>query len=610
MYFVINTLYKESMDKVILKNKIYKLIDFIKIPFVICPVYTLIEIISKVFNALILSFQVLIIANFIDTAVNIFNGQAQKNSIYLPLFLLMLTIIYSYLNEHLMRFVNLKLRMRMTTLCKKDIIEKRAKLQYQHVENDDTWDLISRTCGDPIEKIIEGFDNLLNISSIVIRVVSILVILMFQVLWAGVVIITISVPLFFLAIKAGKEAYEASKEAEKYRRRADYLQKVLLGRDSVEERTLFNYTDGLNNKWYEKYEAARKLEMKVDLKYYIKMKGSSIITLFISLCIIGVLLFPLSNAKITIGMFIGLVNKTLELVHAMSWELTSVMRKLVKNKEFLKDLTAFFDLSETDGALDLPCSMEDFKFENIEFKNVYFKYPNTENYILKDFSLILQKNLHYALVGINGAGKTTITKLLTGMYDNFEGEILINGKSIRDYSQSVLKGICSIVYQDFAKYYIKIKDNIALGDTLKYDEQSIYKAISIMELDNLIDNFPNGINTYLGKIKENGIDLSGGQWQRIAIARTLYSSSLIRILDEPTAALDPVAESNIYEMFSKISTEKSTIFITHRLGAARIADEIIVIDDGKVKEKGNHENLMNKGGIYAQMFESQRSWYQ
>ena len=598
------------MDKIILKNKTYKLIDFIKIPFVICPFYTLAEIINKVLQALISPIQVLIIANFIDTAIDIFNGQAEKISIYLPLSLLMLIVAYSYLNEHLINFVNLKLRMRITTIYKKAIIENRAKLQYQHIENNDTWDLISRTCGDPVERLIEGFVNLLNISNIVIRVVSILFILMTQVLWAGVVIIAISVPLFFLSIKAGKDAYEASKEAEKHKRRASYLNNVLLGRDSVEERTLFNYTDGVSNKWYEKYEAARKIVLKVDLKYYVKMKGSSIITLFISLCIIAVLLIPLSNGRITIGMFIGLVNKTLELVHAMSWELMEVMNKLVKNKEFLRDLTAFFGLSETEGALDLPCVTKDFKFENIEFKNVYFKYPGTENYILKGLSMLLQKNLHYAFVGINGAGKTTITKLLTGMYDNFEGEILINGKSIRNYSQAELKGIFSVVHQDFAKYYITLKDNIALGDILKFDKQSIYEAISLMDLDNLIDSLPDGINTYLGKITENGVDLSGGQWQRIAIARNLYSSSLIRILDEPTAALDPVAESNIYEMFSKVSNGKSTIFITHRLGAARIADEIIVIDGGKVKEKGRHENLLEKGGVYAQMFESQRSWYQ
>lgn len=597
------------MDKIILENKTYKLIDFIRIPFMICPSHTIIKIINKLLLALTSSIKMLITANFIDTAHDIFNGAAQKNSIYLPLSLFMVIIAYSYLNWQLMSYVNLKLEMRMTMLYKKTIVEKRAKLQYQHIENNDTWNLISRTCKDPVEKIIGGFDNLLSISSIVIRVLSILVILITQVWWAGLVIVTISVPLFFLSIKAGKESYEANKDAGRHRRHADYLQSVLLGRESVEERTLFNFTDGINKKWHEKYEIARKIELKVELKNYIKMKGSSLITLFISLFIIGVLLFPLANGEITIGIFIGLVNVTLDLVQTMSWELSDIMSKFVKNKENLKDLSVFFTLSETDGALDLPCITNNFNFDNIEFKNVYFKYPNTQNYILKDFSLRLEKNLHYAFVGINGAGKTTIIKILTGMYDNFDGEILINEKSIRLYSLAELKGIFGVVYQDFSKYYISVKDNITLGNVLKYDEKSVWEAISFMELDNLIEDLPNGINTYLGKIKENGVDLSGGQWQRIAIARALYNPSLVRILDEPTAALDPVAESNVYKMFSKISTGKSTIFITHRLGAARLADEIIVIDDGKVKEKGNHENLLKKSGIYAQMFEAQRSWY-
>ena len=287
------------MDEIILQNKIYKLSYFIKIPFKTCPVYTIIEIINKILQALISPVQVLIIANFIDTTFNIFNGQAVKNNIYLPLLLLMLTVAYSHLSDYLMRFVNLKLKMNMTTVYKKAIIEKRAKLKYQHIENNDTWDLISRTCRDPVEKIIGGFGNLMDISSIVIRVVSILAILMAQILWAGVVIIVISVPLFFLAIKAGKGGYEASKEAEKHNRRADYLNNILLGRDMVEERTLFNYTDGVSDKWYERYEIARKIVMKVDLKYYVKMKGSSIITLFISLFIIGILLIPLSNGIIS-----------------------------------------------------------------------------------------------------------------------------------------------------------------------------------------------------------------------------------------------------------------------------------------------------------------------
>jgi len=172
-----------------------------------------------------------------------------------------------------------------------------------------------------------------------------------------------------------------------------------------------------------------------------------------------------------------------------------------------------------------------------------------------------------------------------------------------------LKGLFSVVYQDFAKYYITLKDNVALGNVLDMNSEKINDALKTIELTDTIEKLPNGIDTYLGKIKENGVDISGGEWQRVAISRALVSCAPIYILDEPTAALDPVAESNIYEMFGRVSTGKSTIFITHRLGAAKLADEILVIDDGRVSEKGSHNELINEGGIYAKMFESQRSWY-
>ena len=160
-----------------------------------------------------------------------------------------------------------------------------------------------------------------------------------------------------------------------------------------------------------------------------------------------------------------------------------------------------------------------------------------------------------------------------------------------------------MVYQDFAKYSISVRENVQLGDVLVQNDDRVQEILMQIGLEMDLD-----IN--LGKIRTNGTDLSGGQWQRIAIARSLYSRASIRILDEPTAALDPVAESEVYEMFGRISMGQSTIFITHRLGAARLADQIIVLDEGHVAEQGGHEELMGLGGIYAQMFEAQRSWYQ
>ena len=594
----------------VIRAKDYKLYDLLIIPIKNSPFWSIITIAVRIFNALLPSLQIYVTAKFIDTAVAIFEGKAERGQIMLPLFLTMGIISYQNIIRLLMDLIDLRINIKMTENFRQAIVEKRARLEYKHIENNDSWDLISRTCKDPVGRIRGGMGDLLGAVDLIIRVVSILMVLMTQVWWAGLLIILICVPLFYIAAKAGKTTYEANKEAEKHHRRGWYLSYILTGRELVEERTLFSFSEHVNEIWHEKYETARKISQRAELKRFIKMKGSSLITVFINLAIIGVLIPAVGSGEITIGMFMGLVTASLNLVQMMSWQLTWITSQMANIREYLKDLSEFSKLSEQSYATDLPCDMSEFEFESIEFKNVSFKYPGTERYILKNCSFKLRSKMHYAFVGVNGAGKTTITKLLTGMYDNYEGEIYINGKNLRDYSLPELKGIFSVVYQDFARYSIPLKDNIKLGNVLTDDDERLKESINNISLDEAVGKLPDGVNTWLGKIKEEGVDLSGGEWQKVAIARNLYSGRPVSILDEPTAALDPVAESNIYEMFGRISAAKSTIFITHRLGAARLADEILVIDDGRVAEQGNHSFLVELDGIYAKMYESQKGWYE
>lgn len=589
-------------------GKTYGFLDFVRIPMRVCPFYTVIKMINQAAAAITPSLQVLVTASFVDTALLIFAGSAECEAIWLPLLGLVLLIAYNNLNWQLMSFINLRSEMKLTRVYRSQIVEKRARLEYRCIEDNETWDLINRTCTDPVGKIRGGFDNLMGAAGIILRVGSLLSILMAQVFWAGIAIVAMSVPLFILAIRSGKEIYEENKEAMKFTRRADYLRSVLQGRESVEERALFGYTKEVNRLWHEKYEAARKINTSVTLKYFIRMKSSSLITVILSLLIICVLLFPLKSGAVSVGMFMALVTSTLNLIQMMSWELSNTMSEIARNTEYLKDLTAFAGLPETEGALDLP--KESMTFDSVEFRHVSFRYPGTERYILKDFCLRMEKGRHYAFVGVNGAGKTTITKLLTGLYREYEGEILLNEKPLSSYTQAELKAYFSVVCQDFARYQISLEDNIALGNVLEYDEEKIREAAGRIGLSDVIEKLPEGMRTPLGKVKEKGVDLSGGEWQRVAVARALYRPTAVRILDEPTAALDPVAESDIYRLFGRISAGGTTIFITHRLGGARLADRIIVIAKGQVAESGSHEELLAANGIYAEMFEAQRSWYQ
>jgi len=350
--------------------------------------------------------------------------------------------------------------------------------------------------------------------------------------------------------------------------------------------------------------------LRVRLKVFLRMKGASLITVVLSMAIIGVLLIPLQKGELTSGMFMSLVVALLDLIQMMSWQLNECVRLLAEHREYLKDLTAFAALEETEGALDPPAQEDGFQFRELEFRHVAFRYPGTEKWILRDFSLRMTAPLHYAFVGVNGAGKTTLTKLLTGLYDGYEGEILLNGKELRTYSERDRKRLFCVVFQDFARYGVSLGENIALGDVHHMDDaEGLRRAAENIGLDSKAQTLPGGYAANLGKIRNDGVDLSGGEWQKVALARALYSPAQVRILDEPTAALDPVSESEVYSLFGRISEGLTTLLITHRLGAAKLADVIVVLEDGRAAETGSHPELLAKQGLYARMFEAQRSWY-
>lgn len=591
-----------------IENRSYKMLDFIKIPLSISPGMVILQVLfDGIISSLVPTFQVLATASFIDTAIRIFQGQAERSQIVLPVLWVLLFVSYNYLMA-LMGLVREKLNLNLTEAFRAAVTEKRARLEYRHVENNETWDLVERVGKDPAEQMGKGFRNLVITVGLVIRIGSVLMILLLRVWWAPFVIVAFSIPLLMLAAKTGKLSYEAAKEAAKYTRRATYYQDVLTGRDYVEERALFGYSSELNERYKGRFLTAYGINMKIQRSRYMKMSGSGMITVLVAVLVAGVLLAPLGSGQISIGMFMGLVTATLGLVPIIVFDLTNVTNDMANGREYMRDLTAFGELSETPGATDLPANQMA-EPNCIELRDVSFAYPGTDVMILKGLSLKLFSKRLYAFVGVNGAGKTTITKLLTGLYDNYVGEILIDGRNIRDFSQAELKSLFSIVYQDFARYQVPMVDSIGLGDVRDMPMENVDGPLKVLGLDRAVSKMRSGIKTPLGRINEDGIDLSGGQWQKVAIARSLVSRAPMHILDEPTAALDPVAESELYELFRKASKDKSTILITHRLGATRIADEVFVIADGRVAEQGTHKELMDKGGIYAEMFEAQRGWY-
>jgi ATP-binding cassette subfamily B protein len=288
----------------------------------------------------------------------------------------------------------------------------------------------------------------------------------------------------------------------------------------------------------------------------------------------------------------------------------SKFTRISESSLYLKDYFDFLDIrSEYKNEKEVPLP-EKIK-TGFEFKNVYFAYPESDNQIVKDISFVIKAGEKIAFVGQNGAGKTTLTKLLLRFYEPTSGEILLDGININRYNKADYQEYFGVLFQDFFKYEFSVKENIAIG---KIDEindyERIQKAAELSLADEVVSELKYGYEQQLGKRFAKGQELSGGQWQKIALARAYMKNAEVMILDEPTSALDAKAESEVFERFIGLIKDKTSVIISHRFSTVRQADRILVLQEGKILESGTHNELMENNKLYAQLFTLQAEGYQ
>jgi ATP-binding cassette subfamily B protein len=277
---------------------------------------------------------------------------------------------------------------------------------------------------------------------------------------------------------------------------------------------------------------------------------------------------------------------------------------------YLDDLYSFFeiaaDIRSKPDALPVPAPIRD----GFVFDNVGFRYEGAERWALRGLSFELHAGEVLALVGENGAGKTTLVKLLARLYDPDEGRILLDGRNLKDYDLEDLRANIGVIFQDFVRYHLTAAENIGVGQIDAMEDRSrIEQAARRGMADEVIAGLPKGLDQIIGRRFKDGVDLSGGQWQKIAIARAYMRDAQVMILDEPTAALDARSEFEVFERFRELSDNKSAVLISHRFSSVRMADRILVLADGKVEASGTHGQLMAQGGRYAELFELQAAGY-
>jgi ATP-binding cassette subfamily B protein len=277
---------------------------------------------------------------------------------------------------------------------------------------------------------------------------------------------------------------------------------------------------------------------------------------------------------------------------------------------YLNDLFSFFEVRPEILSPENPLPFPKPIREGFAFEDVGFIYPGAERWAVRHLDFTLKAGEVVALVGENGAGKTTLVKLLTRLYDPDEGRILLDGHDLRDYDLDQLRGSMGVIFQDFVRYNFTAGDNIAVGRISARDDQArIARAARSSQADEVIAGLPRGYDQRIGKRFKNGIELSGGEWQKVAIARAYMREAEVLILDEPTAALDARAEFEVFQRFKELSKGKTAVLISHRFSSVRMADRIFVLADGKLEAAGTHEELVSKPGLYAELFELQAAGY-
>jgi ATP-binding cassette subfamily B protein len=312
---------------------------------------------------------------------------------------------------------------------------------------------------------------------------------------------------------------------------------------------------------------------------------------------------------LTIGKMIFLTGAIIQASGNIQ-QIFSTLSSIADQALFLTDLLAFFEMQPTicskPHALPAPRPI----LRGFEFRNVSFRYPGASRLVLDGLDLQLRVGERVALIGENGEGKTTLVKLITRLYDPVEGQILLDGVDLRDYNLEDLYREIGVIFQDFMRYEMTARENIAIGRIDELDNLPLLRAAADKSMaDEVIERLPRDYEQMLGRRFESGVDLSGGEWQKLALARAYLRDAQVLILDEPTAALDARSEFDVFQRFAELTAGKSALFISHRFSTVRMADRIVLLQNGRIAEDGNHETLLNLGGRYAEMFEMQAANY-
>jgi ATP-binding cassette subfamily B protein len=572
------------------------------------PGYFLLFVVFSIFTGLVTPFVIKLQTYFIDFSTSRHTGS--WIGIIVPSLIGYFMInLCDFSSQNIFAFWNFKISNGLEKKIMPDYIYRMSKLKYEEYENPGTQDIIFRLEQTLLQVSAQGVNFVPTILRHAIELMGILYFIVISgVWWIFPTSIILSIPSFYFNKKRVQYARKVWEKDNADMRYSDYLHGILVNREGAKERKLFQYTDFLGSWWdfvFKKYNKNKMID-------YWKSSVATGIAMFFSMSNIVVfglfLLRPLQNNMITIGLYVSLLQM---ITNRFNFSINTIIREIT-NLTQIKKLTQDLDDFKKLQCVETAGNKENVEFQSLRFDNVYFHYPNTDRFILNGVSFEIRKGMQYALIGLNGAGKTTITKLMMGLYAPTGGHIFINDIDIMEYSYDQLRNIFVCMQQELVMYKMTARENISLfrlND--KMNDELLDKTLKTCGLSASKSLFRNNYDTNLTPELEGGVALSGGESQKISIARSVFAEREFYILDEPTAALDPLAEVEFYRNYKSLIKDQTCLYITHRLGSTFLFNKCILLNNGIIAETGSHDELMNiSDGLYKTLYDKQKAWYE
>lgn len=547
---------------------------------------------------------------FIDARIRemFFNklSNMQEAAPYMVAFL-MFVLLYQYLLPNINSRNEISMRIAAEKYTEEILAHEIAVKEYETME--------SSRFRDSVNKVLEDKSILYNMISDSImlgRYMLSMTVIFLYLSQIGIAMTAamfiIFIPVAVIGLKSGAGYSQVWDKTAGLKRKAEYLNTICLDKEYAEERSVYSYISYIQQRWEKLYRYIRKATVREEFKGAVRMQaGGLLIYLYLGLSLLA-MVYYWSRGSITIGYIISYLSLFPSLCMDLFQNQGRRIVKIVNNTMIVKSFLEFYAENDDESNLKGPQIPEEFR--DIVFDHVWFKYPDTETYILKDVSFRFEKQKKYAIVGRNGMGKSTIYKLLLGLYRPTKGEIYCNGRSAASMSAAEKQGFVCGLSQDFARYHLSLRDNISMGDPGRQrDTEKITDALKAVMMDGAVSKRSRKIDTVIGKEHNDSTELSGGEWQKVAIARLMLSDAKVKILDEPTAAIDPESEREINIILKERLEAETVIMITHRLDGIKDMDEIIVVEGGKIIGSGTHEELTGCCPVYSEMISHQRKMY-